>query len=724
MPSQVLKWVLTLALGLTPTSILAQQESGDRLRKLADLSLEELMKIEIKSASGLTETDLRRAPVSLIELSGDVVKGSGARDLNHLLEMYIPNVQLIDHHHLQSHIGFRGIISDREDKYLFQVNGRTMNNRMFLGADNERAIPLLGDIQKMSVVRGPASATHGAGALAGVINLTPYNGLTFEGTDIQLRQGVGDRFTALEARIGKKFSGRTGVFAYYGMADQPGSDSEYYLGRSYAARNELPANMAGQALQAPTTGYGAAGFGTVHHKAHVSYVSGPFELWGRFVQDGNQSRPLREIYTDAKPDGLPLGDWVRGRQFANRQFTVASTYKKELTPHWAVTLTESFDRWGAEEQRMGTQLNAPSRRNASEKEIFTRGVVNWSPSGAHSLAFGSEYSREWFADPFVSDALDRAPVVTQREWSTHTVSFLVEHQWKINARWTSFVSARTDNHTFSDWLLSPRASLVYTPNERDTWAFMVGKSVRRSIDSELWAQHVRLQTIPKPESLLSYEVGYTAMLGTDLVAGANAFLEEYDAIGWVPALYLATSLGKFHMAGGELRATYTRGNTRITLSEGLTQLVHSSVPADSPPAGQAISAQPYGYGNDLANWAQFITKAVVQHDLSSRVTASTSAIHYSGFSGAKAYAAYASTFSVPPSAVPLSDPGFDTPYGPNLYWNAGLEFRATEDWDLRLDGYNLVAPMDKTLSKRNYYFRLSEFNVQPASLSLSIRYRF
>lgn len=40
------------------------------------------------------------------------------------------------------------------------------------------------------------------------------------------------------------------------------------------------------------------------------------------------------------------------------------------------------------------------------------------------------------------------------------------------------------------------------------------------------------------------------------------------------------------------------------------------------------------------------------------------------------------------------------------------------------DGYNLVAPLDKTLSKRNDYFRLSEFNVQPASLSLSMRYRF
>lgn len=36
----------------------------------------------------------------------------------------------------------------------------------------------------------------------------------------------------------------------------------------------------------------------------------------------------------------------------------------------------------------------------------------------------------------------------------------------------------------------------------------------------------------------------------------------------------------------------------------------------------------------------------------------------------------------------------------------------------------MVAPIDKSLSKQNYYFRLSEFNVQPASLSLAVRYRF
>jgi outer membrane receptor protein involved in Fe transport len=718
-----LRRLSVLALLSLPISVPAQ-DTENPIARLADLDIELLLKIEVKSASGLTKTDSRHVPVSLTEINAETVEESGARDLNQLLEIYVPNAQLIDHHHLQSHVGFRGIISDREDKYLFQVNGRTMNNRMSYGADNERAIPLLGDIRAVNVARGPASATHGAGALAGVINLIPHNGLTFEGADFKLRQGFGDFFSAAEARFGKKFSSTSGFFGYYGVADQPGAETDYYLGKSYPARNGLPANVAGQPVKAPLANFGSAGFGQLRHKAHASYVSGPFEVWTRLVQDGNQNWPLREIYTTAKPEDLAVEDWVRGRQLVSRQFTVTGTYSKELSPTWSLNLMESLDYWWLEEQRMGTQVAAPGRREAGEREIFSRGILVWSPAGAHSLGFGSEYSRERFDDPSFSDALDRVPVVSQREWSTNTVSFLAEYQWKINPRWTSYISARTDKHTFSNWFLSPRVSIVYTPNERDTLKLMAGKSLRRGGDEELWAQQVRLRTIPNPESLRSYEFSYSRKMRNRWSAGINAFFEDYDAIGWVPALYTSTSIGKFRMAGGELMMELTRGRTRITLSEGVTQLVDSAVPATLPAAGQAVTAQPYGYGNDLANWANFVTKAVVQHNLTAKWRVSTSVIHYSGFPGAKAYAAYSSTFTDPPSAMPVSDAGYNTPYGANLFWNTGLEFKASDNWKVRLDGYNLVGLMDRTLSKRNYYFRLSEFNVKQPSLTLSLSYWF
>lgn len=76
------------------------------------------------------------------------------------------------------------------------------------------------------------------------------------------------------------------------------------------------------------------------------------------------------------------------------------------------------------------------------------------------------------------------------------------------------------------------------------------------------------------------------------------------------------------------------------------------------------------------------------------------------------------------SNTPQSQPGYTTPYGANLYWNVGLEYRPTENWTLRIDGYNLAELFDDTLSKRNYFFRMSEFSVEAASLALSAKYKF
>jgi outer membrane receptor protein involved in Fe transport len=715
--------------GVAPLALGAANLSAQEAKPTEDLyklDLEQLLKIEFKSAAGLTEVDYRRLPVAMTEIDARDLDRSGAVDLNQAFEMFVPNGQYIDHHHLQAHVGLRGIISDREDKYLFQVNDRTMNNRMAYGADNERGIPLLGDIKTVSVVRGPASTTHGAGALAGVFSLQTHTGLTFQGFDLKLREGVVNQFTAGEARYGKKLSDDSGVFLYYGIADVQGADNDaasYYIGRSYPASNGLPANVAGEPSSAPIANYWTSGFGSPYQKAHASFVKGPFEIWVRYVQDGHQDRPLREIYSSAKPASLSVDDWVRGRQFTNKQTTAVATFKKQISSEWRLNLMGSFDAWRLHDQRMGTQTTAPNPRNAGEDEAFGRAIATWAPSAKHSVAIGTEFSHESFNDPYFSDALDRAPVVTDRKWNTDTVSFLGEYQWKPSAEWTVFLGARTDKHTYSDWLFSPRGTIVFTPNDNDTFKAIVGQSIRRGGDEELWAEHVRKNTVPDPEKLLSYELAYERKLSDRFRVGANAFYENYDAIGWIPALYYSSSIGNYKTAGGELVLSYIGPRTRVTFSEGITKLVDASVP-NLGPAGQAITAKPYGYGNDLAEWAPFITKLTVSRDLHAKWAVNGSLIYYSGFPGAQDYANYAATLSVPPSAVPLSDPGYSDPYGANLYVHLGLEYRPIEKLTLRVTGYNLAELFDEKLSKRNFYFRLSEFNVQPASLALSVRYRF
>lgn len=700
-----------------PTS--APAETDD----LGSMSLEELLNVDVGSAASLTAIDAKRSPVTMTQLDSRDVQQSGARDLNHLLEMHVPNVQMIYHHWPQPHLGFRGIISDREDKYLYQVNGLTLNNRMLLGADNERALPLLGDIRSINVVRGPASATHGAGALAGVIDVEAYNGLTFEGMDLKVRQGFVDEYTAAEVRYGQRLSENSGIFGYYGIANVNGVDSRYYIGRSFPAANGLPANVAGHDYDGPMTNEGDSAFDNPWHKLHLSYVHGPLEIWGRFVQDGGEARPNRDIYTGTKPGTIPVHEWTRGRTVRSQQFTLAARFKHDLSRQLSVDLLQSYSAWLFTDQRAGVSVGRPIR-HAYEHTLFSRAIAVWKPNEAHSIAFGGEYAHRWFHDPAQSDALDRDPVVTDRDWQNDTFSLLAEHQWRITPQWTTFLSLRTDKNTYSDWLISPRATVVFTPTQRDTFKAIVGQSVRRGADEELWGEWERNETIPDPETLLTYEISYERKLSDEWTVGVTGFYEDYDAIGWIPSRLQSASIGRFQMAGGEVMLSYRTDRTRVTLSESITKLVDSKLPFGSPPAGQGITASPYGFGDDLANWACSITKVSVIHDLSRDWTVSSSLVYYNGFPGGKDYAEYADTLATAPSGVPRSDAGYDRPYGPNLYVNLGVEYRPNENWTIRLDGYNLAALVDRSISKRNYILRTSEYSEEPAAVALSVTYSF
>ena len=132
----------------------------------------------------------------------------------------------------------------------------------------------------------------------------------------------------------------------------------------------------------------------------------------------------------------------------------------------------------------------------------------------------------------------------------------------------------------------------------------------------------------------------------------------------------------------------------------------------------------YGFGDDLANWASLITKLAIVRDIDQHWTLSSSIVSYSAFNGGEAYADYAGTLAAPPSGVPLTDLGNDTPFGPNLYANLGVEYRPNKRWTIRIDGYNLAALPDRSLSKRNYILRTSEYSAEPAAVGVSVAYRF
>jgi len=690
------------------------QRTNSEPEEFGGLDIEQLSRVRIVSAT-LTPTQVRLVPAKTTVLDEATIVQSGARNLNESLEIYAPNTQLILHNTHLDHFGIRGIISDRDDKYLLRVNGKVMNNRFFVGAESERDLPLLGDFRFVTLVHGPASATYGAGALAGVINLETHNGLTFEGADAQVRQGFRDQFTAGELRFGQKFNEESGLFLYVGVADQSGSnqhDSPYVFGKSFATPGSGPVVVSGQPVTFPVPNLHDAG-DILKMKYHASYVNGPVEIWARFTQGGGVVRPMR---TSLQTVDISIAQ--KGRANLDRQFTAATKYKQDLSKVFNLETFVSYDWY---QYRLWVYDQFADPQNRQEHEAYGRMLGTWTPNEKQSLAFGLEYSHMWFDGPRLGFGPGPGIPPVEDAWETDTISFLTEHQWHLGEKWTTFASARVDKHTYTDWLFSPRLALVFTPGSKDTLKLIGARAMRRSGEGELREEYVRSGTQGDTETLDSLEFRYERQHDAHWNFGCSVFIEQNDAIGFDAAANRSVAVGTFRIWGVEPEITFRSEKTRLTLSHGYTKLFDSSLA--SAATIQGITAEPYGFGHDLANWANNITKLALIQELNGKWSASTSLRAYWGFPGAKALADWNGAQSQPRSFA-LADPGYDAAYGPSVFWNAGLEYRPTKHLTVRADAFNILGWADQTLNKRIYFFRGSDYSSEAASVALSAKLTF
>ncbi|NQZ60402.1 MAG: TonB-dependent receptor plug domain-containing protein, partial [Lentisphaeraceae bacterium] len=196
----------------------------EKTKRIYEMSYEELMQIKITSST-LTKTDIRHSPAAITLITQDMIRQSGARSLMELFDIYVPNLQWIKHHWEAEHLGIRGIINDREDKYLLLINGRNMNEKTHIGAHSEKDTPLLGGIHRIEVIRGPASAIYGPGAISMVINIITDTPATFEGTEVISSIGAIEEFASFELKHGFRLNNDGGFLLYFGIANYDGATS-------------------------------------------------------------------------------------------------------------------------------------------------------------------------------------------------------------------------------------------------------------------------------------------------------------------------------------------------------------------------------------------------------------------------------------------------------------------------------------------------------------------
>lgn len=136
-------------------------------KKLAELSLEELLNMEITVASKKALTT-RESPGIVSVVTADDIEKSGARDLIDVLRL-LPGFEFgVDVEGVVG-AGLRGIWG-HEGKILMLVDGQELNENLFSTLQFGNHIPVE-HIKRIEIIRGPGSAIYGGYAELSVINI-------------------------------------------------------------------------------------------------------------------------------------------------------------------------------------------------------------------------------------------------------------------------------------------------------------------------------------------------------------------------------------------------------------------------------------------------------------------------------------------------------------------------------------------------------------------------
>ena len=715
-----IKWFLLLstlmAITVSTQTLAAEQKETKQKTDLTELSMEDLMNVEVVSTATLTKTTPRLVPAAVTTITAEQIKASGARSLYELLDIYVPNLQVIRHHWESDHIGLRGTINDRDDKYLLLVNGRVMNEHTHYGALTERDLVLLQDIHHIDIVRGPGSALYGPGAISMVINIVTFNANTFKGTEVTGRMGAIEEFYSGEVKHGQAFDDNDGgIFVYAGSSKQNGA-SKYDAPLVFPYNFPNGPDAGGPFTNTSINRDGQSARNEPPAKIHIELTKGDWDIWGRYTRGGQQFPWAAQ---GLAPSPVGYGNTpVTNNFYSYQQMTGFIGHKQELTKDIDIDYSVSYETTDFTEFRQNSTTNA-----YREDEYHGKILLQWTPNEQHKIALGSEISHRELGlrSPLWPDI---APVSQQLNpmprWSTNMYSLLGEWQWNINDKWTTFLGGRVDDHTYTKPMLSPRAAIVYSPTEKDTLKLMWSRSVRANVEEEMKLQAMDGNGLSTPEQLDTLEFRYERQQNKNIDFAASIFMHyNFKLVSWDETTHQSTTVGTQKDWGAELEASYHTEKTRLTLSHGYTKLLEFNL---APDRTTYATAAPYGFGNDLANWSNHITKLTAQQKLDDKWTFNASFRIYWGFPGMKDYGKYNPVLH--PGGDQFIENGWEKAYRGNYYLNLGLQYKPSKDLTIGITGYNLLGIFNIDLNKRNYLDSNSDYRCEAPAIGVSVTYKF
>lgn len=200
---------VVIALAYVPLALPAY--GGDRTfggaRELAELSLEELMNETVTSVSKREQKRIDAA-TAISVLSSEDIRRSGSHSIPDALRV-VPGVNVAAVNARDVALSIRGFNSVFANKLLVLIDGRSIYVPTISGVYWNLQQPMLEDLDRIEVIRGPGATIWGANAVNGVINIVSRSARETQGGMVY--GGVG----GIEEFVGMRHGSRIGENTYY-----------------------------------------------------------------------------------------------------------------------------------------------------------------------------------------------------------------------------------------------------------------------------------------------------------------------------------------------------------------------------------------------------------------------------------------------------------------------------------------------------------------------------
>ncbi len=175
---------------------------------ITELSLEELMDMKITSVSKKPQK-MYDAAAAVFVITQDDIRRSGVTSIPEALRL-VPGLEVARIDANKWAITSRGFNGRFANKLLVLIDGRSVYTPLFSGVFWQMKNPVLEDVERIEVIRGPGATLWGANAVNGVINIITKDAEETQGGLVSARIGTKDRGSG-----SVRYGARVGDDAYF-----------------------------------------------------------------------------------------------------------------------------------------------------------------------------------------------------------------------------------------------------------------------------------------------------------------------------------------------------------------------------------------------------------------------------------------------------------------------------------------------------------------------------